>query len=195
MRKRNKLNGTAIKYPGVAHRLVHAFGKISSGEVMAPDLRVLGLNPREQRGARKDIAASEKALARIRQCRISKQMKISAQLKAWRNVDDSKNSRGDFTQHEAAAFLGVPPKTYIDWEQGRRGPVGIALQAVKERIKLRPGKTAGRRPGKSNRTKAPPRGSVGTASKKRLSETQKSNKSKQQQCRRNGKAAASTSHA
>ena len=122
-------------------------------------------------------------------------MKISAQLKAWRNVDDSKNGRGDFTQHEAADFLGVPVKTYIDWEQGRRGPVGIALQAVEERIKLRPGKTAGRRPGKSNRTKAPPRGSVGAASKKRVSETQKSNKTKQRQRRRRGNGAASASHA
>ena len=110
-------------------------------------------------------------------------MKVSAQLKAWRNVNDSNNGRGDFTQHEAADFLGVPLKTYIDWEQGRRGPVGIALQAVEERIKLRPGKTAGRRPGKSNRTKAPPRGSVGAASKKRVSESQKSNKTKQRQRR------------
>ena len=120
-------------------------------------------------------------------------MKISAQLKAWRNVNDSNNGRGDFTQHEAADFLGVPVKTYIDWEQGRRGPVGIALQAVEERIKFRPGKTAGRRPGKSNRTKAPPRGSVGAASKKRVNETQKSNK--QRQRRRSGKRAASMSRA
>src|SRR5207248_10959346 len=113
----------------------------------------------------------------------------------WRNVNDSNNGRGDFTQHEAAAFLRVRPKTYIDWEQGRRGPVGIALQAVKERIKLRPGQTAGRRPGKSNRTKTPPRGSVGAASKKRVNETQKSNKPKQRQGRRSGKRAPSMSRA
>ena len=138
---------------------------------------------------------AKKVLARIRQCRISKQMKISALLKAWRKVNDSKNGRGEFTQDEAASFLGVPIKTYIDWEQGRRGPVGIALQAVEERIKLRPGKAGGRRPGKSNRTKAPPRGSVGAASKKRVSENQKSNKPKQRQRRRSGKGAASTSHA
>src|SRR5437773_10101293 len=105
----------------------------------------------------------EKVLARIRQCRISKEMKISAQLKAWRNVNDSKDGRGDFTQHEAADFLGVPVKTYVDWEQGRRGPLGIALQAVEERMKLRPRQTAGRRHGKS---------------KKSVSENQKSNKPK-----------------
>src|SRR5260370_29957621 len=122
-------------------------------------------------------------------------MKISAKLKEWRNVDDSKNGRGDFTQHEAADFLGVPLKTYIDWEQGRRGPVGIALKAVGERTNLRPRKTAGRRPGKSNRTKAPPRGSVGAASKKRVSENQKSNKPKQRQHRTSGSGAASTSDA
>jgi hypothetical protein len=71
-------------------------------------------------------------------------MKISAELRAWRNVDLALNSRGDFTQQEAADFLGVPLKTYIDWEQGRRGPVGIALRVVQRRITLRPG-TAGRR--------------------------------------------------
>ena len=189
MRKRNNREGTPIKYPGVGHRLVHAL-------VIAPDLRALRPNPRAQRGAMKGIATlGKKILARIRQCRISKEMKISTQLKAWRNVDDSKNGRGDFTQHEAADFLGVPVKTYVDWEQGRRGPLGIALQAVEERIKLRPGRTAGRRPGKSNPTKAPPRGSVGAASKKSVSENQKSNKPKQRQRRRSGKRAASMSHA
>ena len=121
-------------------------------------------------------------------------MKISAQLKAWRKVNDSKNSRGDFTQREAAGLLGVPLKTYIDWEQGRRGPVGIALQVVKERIKLRPGRTAGRRPGRSKPTNAPPRRSVGAASKKSVSENQKSNKPEQRQRRRTGNGAASTPH-
>ena len=137
----------------------------------------------------------KKIFARMRQRRISKQMKISAQLKAWRNVNDSKNGRGEFTQHEAADFLGVSIKTYVDWEQGRRGPVGIALQVVEVRIKLRPGKTAGRRPGKSNRTKAPPRGSVGAARKKSVSENQKNNKPKLRLRRRRRNGAASTSHA
>ena len=58
-------------------------------------------------------------------------MKISAELRAWRNVDLSINSRGDFTQQEAADFLGVPLKTYIDWEQGRRVPEGPARVLLK----------------------------------------------------------------
>jgi hypothetical protein len=83
-------------------------------------------------------------------------MKISAELRAWRNVDLALNSRGDFTQQEAADFLGVPLKTYIDWEQGRRGPVGIALRVVQKRITLRPG-TAGRRLARAAKTKTPRR--------------------------------------
>jgi transcriptional regulator with XRE-family HTH domain len=61
---------------------------------------------------------------------------ISAQLKAWRRVDDANDGRGDFTQSDAAARLGVPLKTYIDWEQGRHGPRGLALATVAQRIDL-----------------------------------------------------------
>ena len=108
-------------------------------------------------------------------------MKISAELRAWRNVDLSINSRGDFTQQEAADFLGVPLKTYIDWEQGRRGPVGIGFQAVRERITLRPGTAAGRRLARITKTKrlgAPRRPAVGgKPAKKRVTNEGKKRKS------------------
>lgn len=61
-------------------------------------------------------------------------MTLSAQLKKWRGVDDARDGRGDFTQEEAAARLGVPPATYKDWEQGRKSPRGLALEMVQQKL-------------------------------------------------------------
>ena len=59
-------------------------------------------------------------------------MKLSKQLKEWR-----KGAKHNFpyTQAAAAEVLGVPLRTYQQWEQGRQAPRGIALKAVLERIK------------------------------------------------------------
>jgi DNA-binding transcriptional regulator YiaG len=63
-------------------------------------------------------------------------MNLSKRLKAWRGVKGKgRSARGEFSQAEAARRLGVPPKTYLDWEQARRVPRGFALQALLERIK------------------------------------------------------------
>jgi hypothetical protein len=89
---------------------------------------------------------------------------LSAQLKKWRGVDDARDGRGDFTQEEAAARLGVPSATYKDWEQGRKNPRGLALEMVLQKIGT---KGAGRRVVPSNRktTRTPP---ASGASKKRV---------------------------
>jgi len=63
-------------------------------------------------------------------------MNLSKRLKQWRKVEGKgKGSRGEFTQAEAAERLSTNLKTYIDWEQGRFAPRGIALVAVLERIR------------------------------------------------------------
>ena len=79
-------------------------------------------------------------------------MNVSDALKAWRGVTAA-NGRGDLTQLEAAARLGVPLKTYLDWEQGRHAPRGLALEALRQKIKFQPG---GAR--KSNRERRRPTG-------------------------------------
>jgi len=62
-------------------------------------------------------------------------MNLSKKLKEWRGVKGSgRKARGEFSQVAAAARLGVPARTYTDWEQGRRTPRGIALQTILERI-------------------------------------------------------------
>jgi DNA-binding transcriptional regulator YiaG len=60
-------------------------------------------------------------------------MNLPKQLKAWRGVSKTK-PRGEFSQAEASAKLGVSIRTYQEWEQGRMTPRGIALQALLERI-------------------------------------------------------------
>ena len=52
---------------------------------------------------------------------------ISRKLKKWREAQK-------LTQVAAAKQLGVPAKTYIDWEQGRRIPRGLAYDELLERI-------------------------------------------------------------
>lgn len=61
-------------------------------------------------------------------------MTLSQQLKKWRGAT-KQNPRGEMTQADAAAKLGVSLRTYQNWEQGHRAPSGIALQAILERIK------------------------------------------------------------
>lgn len=56
-------------------------------------------------------------------------------LKKWRGVHREHGvTYAAFTQRAAAEQLRVPLKTYIDWEQGRRTPRGLALTALLERI-------------------------------------------------------------
>lgn len=65
---------------------------------------------------------------------------IAEQLRAWRGVDGAAGdhgARGEFSQAEAAKKLGVPLKTYLNWEQGRRAPRGLALQTIVALIESR----------------------------------------------------------
>ena len=48
---------------------------------------------------------------------------IADELKLWRE-------KWEMSQAEAAAALGVPIRTYQNWEQGTRSPQGLSLQAV-----------------------------------------------------------------
>jgi transcriptional regulator with XRE-family HTH domain len=96
-------------------------------------------------------------------------MNLSAKLKAWRKA------RG-LVQSRAAAALGVPPKTYLDWEQGRHAPRGFALQALKQ--KLESGVPAGAAL-KSNRERQRPKAQspsppASGARKKRVTHAKKS---------------------
>lgn len=64
---------------------------------------------------------------------------LAKKLRAWRGVPEDAapgdhGARGEFSQAEAAEHLGVPLKTYLNWEQGRRSPRGLALAAVLEKI-------------------------------------------------------------
>jgi DNA-binding transcriptional regulator YiaG len=56
-------------------------------------------------------------------------MKTTQQkLKTWRAAKS-------LTQAEAAARLGVPLRTLQNWERGANAPRGLALAALKERMK------------------------------------------------------------
>jgi DNA-binding transcriptional regulator YiaG len=96
-------------------------------------------------------------------------MNISAELKLWR-------SRNHLTQREAAEILGVPYKTFVDWEQERRGPKELAYQTIRQRMDSYPG---GRLAGALERVtdqnaSAPTRQRASTrASKKRVNEKTK----------------------
>jgi transcriptional regulator with XRE-family HTH domain len=86
-------------------------------------------------------------------------MTLSDQLKAWRGVDDAADNRGIISQREAAELIGVPHKTYIDWEQGRRIPRGLTLIAIEKIIskplrvkKLPPGPARKEEPTTTERT-------------------------------------------
>ena len=52
---------------------------------------------------------------------------LHAQLKQWR-------SNRAMSQREAAQVLGIPKRTFQEWEQGRRAPRGLALQALRDKI-------------------------------------------------------------
>ena len=56
-------------------------------------------------------------------------MEFADELKTWR-------TRKDLKQEEAAKFLGVPLRTYQEWEQGRqepdqKGPIRRAIELQK----------------------------------------------------------------
>ncbi len=58
-------------------------------------------------------------------------MTIAQILKRWRGVKgEGRTARGKFSQAQAAERIGVPLKTYTDWEQGRREPRGLSRQAL-----------------------------------------------------------------
>jgi DNA-binding transcriptional regulator YiaG len=63
-------------------------------------------------------------------------MRLDIQLKQWRGANTI--GRGAITQAMAAEFLGVPYRTYQDWELGRSTPSGITLRAILEKIKRKP---------------------------------------------------------
>jgi transcriptional regulator with XRE-family HTH domain len=96
-------------------------------------------------------------------------MNVSTALKAWRKA------RG-LVQSRAAAALGVPPKTYLDWEQGRHAPRGFALQALK--TKLEGGEPAGVVSGVTRKEQRPkaqlPSPPASGARKKRVTHAKKS---------------------
>jgi DNA-binding transcriptional regulator YiaG len=63
--------------------------------------------------------------------------RFMGKLQAWRNVN-VETGRGDFTQVQAAKFLGCPLKTYQDWEQGRCAPAGWVLTLLLIRMERKP---------------------------------------------------------
>src|SRR6266576_7197041 len=67
-------------------------------------------------------------------------------LQQWRGVAGrGRGARGDFSQIDAAAHLGVSKRTYENWEQGRREPQGLARAVVYERIRSKPSTSDKRR--------------------------------------------------
>ena len=54
---------------------------------------------------------------------------LSAILRDW---------RGKRPQSSVARFIGVPVKTFQNWEQGVRIPRGLALAALREKIRRKP---------------------------------------------------------
>jgi DNA-binding XRE family transcriptional regulator len=58
-------------------------------------------------------------------------MKFADKLKKWRGVKGSgRLARGKFSQPKAAAILGVPPRTYEQWESGRHAPSEFVKRMV-----------------------------------------------------------------
>jgi DNA-binding transcriptional regulator YiaG len=55
---------------------------------------------------------------------------FAQELCAWRAAQP-----GNLTQKQAAKKLGVPPWTYIGWEQGKHKPPGYMLGLVRQAIK------------------------------------------------------------
>ena len=58
-------------------------------------------------------------------------MAFADELKTWR-------TRVEYTQEEAAEFLGVPLRTYQEWEQGRQAP--DQLGPIRKAIELQKAK-------------------------------------------------------
>lgn len=62
-------------------------------------------------------------------------MTFANRLKAWRGVTGrGKKARGKFSQAAAAARLGVPLRTYQNWEIGRYQPVGFARSIIEKAL-------------------------------------------------------------
>lgn len=55
------------------------------------------------------------------------EMLFKSELKKW---------RGKLYQKEAAAKLDVPLPTYRKWEQGKKTPRALALEAIRARMNL-----------------------------------------------------------
>lgn len=56
---------------------------------------------------------------------------MKRKLRDWRR-------RWQLTQLQAAAALGVPLKTFRNWEQGQRTPRGLALDALTLKLQSPP---------------------------------------------------------
>jgi transcriptional regulator with XRE-family HTH domain len=101
-------------------------------------------------------------------------MNVSTALKAWRKA------RG-LVQSRAAAALGVPPKTYVDWEQGRHAPRGFALQALTQKLeseKVKPAGVRSRVTERDNARRLSPSPPASGADKKRVTHAKKTSTQK-----------------
>ena len=59
------------------------------------------------------------------------QSRMKRKVKQWRQ-------RWKLTQQQAAAAVGVPIRTWQDWEQGRHTPRGLALEALTTKLQNPP---------------------------------------------------------
>lgn len=57
---------------------------------------------------------------------------MKRKVKQWRR-------RWKLTQQQAASAVGVPIRTWQDWEQGRHTPRGLALESLNLKLQNPPG--------------------------------------------------------
>lgn len=70
-------------------------------------------------------------------------MTFAAKLKKWRGVKGSgRLARGKFSQPRAAAILGVPPRTYEQWESGRHEPSEFVQATIEKTLSEKKGRSA-----------------------------------------------------
>jgi DNA-binding transcriptional regulator YiaG len=86
---------------------------------------------RERRGTQESVAALLMSSTENKPER--EQRGKSSKLRRWRKA------RG-LTNEAAAEFIGVPLRTFEDWQSGRRSPAALSAAALAEKIKLRKSK-------------------------------------------------------